>query len=150
MMHSTELVPGHTKSRGRVGHVLLVMSLVLLSAGWAGAQEAEESLPLLMPIPLSDIPTRAAAERTALEQAERLLARAEIFDHIEDDLLSRERTIIRDLVSLRPALAAASSRQALSEIENTWRELDRLIEDSETELQRQTGVLQQQLNDPRL
>ncbi len=129
-----------------VFHWALGICFLLLWAGWAGAAEPEESTPPLMPISVPDISARASAERTSLDQAEVLLGRAAIYEEIEDGLLDRERTITRELVSLSPALAAAASREAIAEIEKRWLEIDRSLEESETELRRRTGIIQQQMN----
>ncbi len=85
-------------------------------------------------------------ERTSLDQAEVLLGGRPYIEEIEDGLLDRERTITRELVSLSPALAAAASREAIAEIEKRWLEIDRSLEESETELRRRTGIIQQQMN----
>ena len=132
-------------NRRHAGHLILAMIIFLLSAGWAGAEEPETTVPLLLPIPLSDIPSRASTERSSLDQAEALLARAAVFDRIEAELLGGEQAITRGLVSLRPSLEAASSRQAISEIEKIWNERDRQMKDTESMLHERTGVIQQQL-----
>ncbi|MGB5441875.1 MAG: mechanosensitive ion channel domain-containing protein [Gammaproteobacteria bacterium] len=132
-------------NRRHAGHLILATIIFLLSAGWAGAEEPETTVPLLLPIPLSDIPSRASTERSSLDQAEALLARAAVFDRIEAELLGGEQAITRGLVSLRPSLEAASSRQAISEIEKIWNERDRQMKDTESMLHERTGVIQQQL-----
>jgi small-conductance mechanosensitive channel len=149
MKFFSALVSGHDKPWCRLYCRALGISLFLLWAGWAGAVEPKAGAaepvagpPPLLPIPLADIPTRATAERTSLEQAEVLLARSSVFDEIESDLLDRERVITRDLVSLGPSLAAASSREAIAEIGKKWLDLNHSLDDSETELQKRTGVIQ--------
>ena len=132
-------------NRRHAGHLILATIIFLLSAGWAGAEEPETTVLLLLPIPLSDIPSRASTERSSLDQAEALLSRAAVFDRIEAELLGGEQAITRGLVSLRPSLEAASSRQAISEIEKIWSERDRQMKDTESMLHERTGVIQQQL-----
>ena len=109
-----------------------------------GTEEAEKPPAPTLPITLSNIPSRAAAERASLDQAEALLKRSTIFDQIGKDLLKGEQEITRDIVSLRPSLAIASSRQAISEIEKNWLGLARRMENTEYSLSERTGVIQQQ------
>ena len=139
----------HFLSRYRIHQLSLGACLFLIWMGWISAAEpvpSEPTPPPLTAISLSDIPARASAERTSLDEAEELLSRSEIFDQIESDLLDREQAITRNLVSLGPSLAAAASREAISEIEKKWLELDRSLETAETKLQRRVGVIEQQVN----
>ena len=131
--------------RRHAGLAIMAAIVFLLAAGWAGANETETTAAPLLPIPLADIPSRASAERSSLDQAEALLARATAFDRIEAELLAGEQAITRGLVSLRPSLEAASSRQAISEIEKIWSERDRQMKDTESMLHERTGVIEQQL-----
>ncbi len=131
--------------RSHAGRLLLAAIIFLLSASWAGAEEPQEAAQPLPSIPLSDIPSRAAGERSSLEQAEALLERATKFDDIENELLAGEQLITRGLVALRPTLEAASSRQAIAEIEKKWIELDRRMEGEESELRDRIGIIQQQI-----
>lgn len=62
--------------------VAILFFLLLVSC--LGAQESEKTTPPLLPIPLSDIPSRAVNERTLLDQVEVLLARSVIFDQVVD------------------------------------------------------------------
>ncbi len=154
MTHLASTVSDHHAPLSSVYRLVLGISLFLLCTGWAvaagpeaGAASVasappEATAPPLMPIPLSDIPTRASAERTSLDQAEALLARSPAFDQIENDLLDLESTTTHDLVSLGPELAAASSRAAIAEIGTRWLDLDASLEDAETDLQKRTSVIQ--------
>ena len=108
------------------------------------AEQPEKKPPPTQPISLSDITSRAAAERASLDQAEALIARSTIFDKIAKDLLNTEQAITRGIVSLRPSLAIASSRQAISEIEKSWLDLARRMDNTESSLSERTGVIQQQ------
>ncbi len=154
MTYFARTVSDHHTPLGGVYRLVLGICLFLLCTGWAVAAEPEASAPSkasapsqasappLMPVTLSDIPTRASAERTSLDQAEGLLARSPAFDQIENDLLDLERTTTQELVSLGPALAAASSREAIAEIGKKWLDLDASLEESESNLQKRTSVIQ--------
>lgn len=109
------------------------------------AQDVEPAPAPLLPIPLSEIPTQAAAVNSLIAQVEALQSRAPVFDSIEVDLSERERTIGKRLVSLRAALAAAASREAISELGQEWLDLDRQLEDWEKELRDRAGVIERQL-----
>lgn len=80
-----------------------------------------------------------------LDQSEVLVSRIPAFDAIENDLLERERAIAKRLVSLNNSLAAASSRDALSELEQEWREIARALENAEKDLRDRNAVIEQQL-----
>lgn len=126
--------------------LLIISSLIFLLAANSVAAEGPTNVPLpVQPIQLSDIPSRASAERGSLDQAEALLARSTIFDDIEGEVLTGEQAITRGLVSLRPALEAASSRQAISEIETRWLDLERQMKTAESMLHERTGVIQLQI-----
>jgi potassium efflux system protein len=129
------------------GYILIIAILFFFSAAnWAGAEESTKSPSLIQPINISDIPARAAAQRASLDQSEALLARSSVFDQIEKDLLTGDQAITQGLVSLRPSLAVASSRQAISEIEHNWLDLDRQMADTESMLNERTGVIQLQVS----
>ncbi len=144
----TGSVSNHYISKYRICQLILGICFFFIWIGCVSATEPEPevSTPLLAPISLSDIPARASAERTSLDEAEELLTRSEIFDQIENDLLDRERAITHHLVSLSPSLATASSREAIAEIEKKWLELDRSLEVSELKLQRRIGIIEQQVS----
>ena len=122
---------------------LIVLTLFLFTAPAANGQDSEA--PVSLPISLSDIPAQASAESVLLEQSERLLSRAAALDDIENELLVQERAIVQNLISLKASLAAASSREALSEIEQTWQELSSSLEASEKELRSRTAGIERQL-----
>ncbi len=122
---------------------LFYLALFLLLVPTAGAQQTAE--PVFVPVPLSDIPTQAASDGALIEQSETLLARTPLLDAIEGDLLLQERAIARRLVSLKAALGAAASREALSEIEQTWLELGGPLETWEEELRARSGIIEKQL-----
>ena len=142
----TRSVSSRFTSKCLVFQFFLGICFFFIGIGCVSAEDPEASTPLLAPISLTDIPARASAERTSLDEAEELLARSEIFDQIENDLLDREREITHHLVSLSPSLATASSREAIAEIEKKWLELDRSLEVSELKLQRRIGVIEQQVS----
>ena len=142
----TGSVSTHYISKCRICQLILGICFFFIWIDCVSAAEPEVSTPYLAPISLSDIPARASAERTSLDEAEELLTRSEIFDQIENDLLDRERAITHHLVSLSPSLATASSREAIAEIEKKWLELDRSLEVSELKLQRRIGVIEQQVS----
>lgn len=148
MTHFVRPVSGHRLQLYCMYQLVLGICLILLCTGWVVAAEpeasapSEASAPPLIPISLSEIPTRASAERTSLDQAEGLLARSPAFDQIEKDLLDLERTTTHELVSLGPALAAASSREAIAEIGKKWLDIDASLEESETDLHKRTSVIQ--------
>ena len=102
--------------------------------------------PVAVPIAFSDIPEQASAERDLLDQSEQLVSRTTTLDTIASGLLEQERVIVQSLKSLKPALAAASSRQALSEIEQTWLELRGALEGSEKDLHARATVIGEQLD----
>ncbi|MDH3512096.1 MAG: mechanosensitive ion channel [Gammaproteobacteria bacterium] len=122
---------------------LLCVILCLLMVPAANGQDSE--VPVSLPISLSDIPAQASAESVLLEQSERLLSRAAALDDIENELLAQERDIVQNLIRLKSALAAASSREAISEIEQTWQELSGSLEGSEKELRSRAIAIEQQL-----
>ncbi len=125
---------------------LWVVFVVFLFPPGIEAQESTAEAPPPQAVSLSDIPTRAAAENDLLDQTEVLLSRASDLDEIDGQLSDREKTIAKRLISLKAALAAASSREALSEIEQEWQELDKPLESWEKDLHGRTGVMAQQLN----
>ncbi len=123
----------------------VVAAFLVLICSQAIAQEAQPEAAPLLPIPLSEIPGRAATVNSILEQVEALQSRAPIFDSIETDFSEQERTIARRLISLRAALAAASSREAISELGQEWLNLDGRLDDWEKELRDRAGIIERQL-----
>ncbi len=121
------------------------ISFLLIMSGLVAAAEPEPIAPPLIPIPLSDIPTRASAERLTIDQIELALEQTEVISKTEQDLLILERVIDAELTTLTPSLSTASSRDAISEIERKWLELDRSLEDSESDLRKRTNRIQQQM-----
>ncbi len=107
--------------------------------------QTDQEPPLLVSISAADIPAQAASERALLEQVDSLIARTPVLDAIEEDLAAQEQTIAARLISLKASLAAASSREAISEIEQTWLEIGRRLEDWEKELRARSGTIEQQL-----
>ncbi len=136
---------GTSKSpRGRrsLRRILLIGIAALLPLA-AAAQEQEP--PVLLPISMADVPGQAASEATLLDQTDTLLARTPVLDSIEDELAMQEGNVARRLISLKASLAAASSREAISEIEQTWREIGRTLEDWENELHARGDTVDRQL-----
>ncbi len=124
----------------------LVIALVL--ATWsATAEEATEQSPPAPAVPIepSDIPIRATTVTTSLSDTEELLNRTELLESIETRLDKREQQISRNLVSLRRSLAAASSRQALTELEQQWTDAFQTLTDWGDELRRVQRVLEKEL-----
>jgi small-conductance mechanosensitive channel len=124
---------------------ILLAGLFLTVPSIVIAQEAAPNAPPLVPIALSEIPTRATSENTVLDQTEILLTRRPAFEAIDNELQERQRTIARQLVSLNNSLAAASSREALFELEQNWREIARALQNAEKELRDRNIVIEQQL-----
>ena len=124
---------------------ILVIGVAVLMPLVVPAAE-EESPPLPLPIALADIPAQAASESTILEQTDTLLARTPALDAIEDELTGQERIVAKRLISLKASLAAASSREALFEIEQTWREIGRTLEGWENELRARGSTVDRQLD----
>lgn len=102
--------------------------VVALSVTEGVAAQPEPDLVAPLPIPLSEIMSRAAMEDAVLTQADVLLSRTAVFDAIENDLLNLERAIAERLVSLRGSLAAAASREAISEVEREWVDIDEVTQ----------------------
>lgn len=146
MKYFTANTFGDYKIRGYKNILITGILFFLFSSGWVGAEEFAKSPPPIQPINLSDIPARGATEHASLDLAEALLARSTIFDLIEKNILIGEQSITQGLVSLRPSLAAASSRQSISEIEKNWIELDRQMANIESMLDERTGVIQLQVS----
>ena len=113
-----------------------------LASATAGS---EQEPPVLLPISMADVPAQAVSENTLLDQTDSLLARTPILDSIDDELALLERVVADRLISLRASLSAAASREAISEIEQMWRDIDRTLEDWEKDLQARGGTIDRQL-----
>lgn len=106
---------------------------------------SEQEPAALLPISMADVPAQAAAENTLLDQINTFLARTPVLESIEAELAVQERVIANRLISLRATLAVASSREAISEIEQTWRDIDRVLEGWDRDLQARGGTIDRQL-----
>lgn len=146
MKSFTEITNDEYEIQNYLRQSIIAILFFLLLVSCLGAQESEKIAPPLLPIPLSDIPSRAVNERTLLDQVEVLLARSVIFDQIEKDLLAGDQVITSGLISLRPSLTVASSLESISEIEKQWLALNEQIEETETALHERTGVIGQQIS----
>jgi len=118
-----------------------------LSANCFSAEEPEAVNSPTPPttIALSDIPSQSAAERPMLDQAESVLAESTKFSQIQQNLITENEEIILALPSLSTALAAASSRDAISKIKRKWLEFDRKMANAESTLHDRTEVIAQQI-----
>jgi len=127
---------------------LIIASLIFsLSANCFSAEEPEAVNSPTPPttIALSDIPSQSAAERPMLDQAESVLAESTKFSQIQQNLITENEEIILALPSLSTALAAASSRDAISKIKRKWLEFDRKMANAESTLHDRTEVIAQQI-----
>ncbi len=129
---------------------LIIASLIFsLSANCFSAEEPKAVNPPAPAPPttiaLSDIPSQSAAERPMLDQAESVLAESTKFSQIQQNLITENEEIILALPSLSTALAAASSRDAISEIKRKWLEFDRKMANAESTLHDRTEVIAQQI-----
>jgi small-conductance mechanosensitive channel len=80
-----------------------------------------------------------------LDQAESVLAESTKFSQIQQNLITENEEIILALPSLSTALAAASSRDAISKIKRKWLEFDRKMANAESTLHDRTEVIAQQI-----
>ncbi len=136
---------GYSYSQLLVQRLLLTCVTVFLPP-LSVADVAIQETPVLLPISLTDLPVQAAAENTLLEQTDTLLARTPMLDTIEAELAVHEQLVAKRLISLKGSLAAASSREAISEIQQTWRDIGGKLENWEDELRTRSGTIEQQLN----
>jgi small-conductance mechanosensitive channel len=116
-----------------------------MSVGLAAAQEEVETSTPNLPIDLSEIPARAALVSTSLNESAELLKRAELLDEIEQNFTQREIAVARNLVALRSSVAAASSRDALGELEQEWNESRRSLERWDDELRKVAEIIDKEL-----
>ena len=114
-------------------------------AGLAAAQEEVETSTPNPPIELSEIPARAASVSSSLNESAELLKRSELLDEIEQDFTQREIAVARNLVALRTSVAAASSRDALGELEQEWNESDRNLKRWDDDLRRVADIIDKEL-----
>lgn len=132
----------NTRSQRSLRGILVICAAALVPLATT-AEEPEP--PVLLPISMADIPAQAASESTLLDQTDTLLARTPVLESIEKELAEQERIVATRLISLKASLAAASSREAISEIEQTWLGMDRTLEDWENELRVRGGTIDRQL-----
>ncbi len=142
-MRSDNTYKPSIRSRSLSGLVLLVFSGLLVLT--AVAEETESPLPLPLPIPPAEVPAQVAAESTLLAQTSTLLERTTVLDRIKTELAVQERSVAQRLIALKATLDAAASREAIAEIEQSWREIDRALEDSENELSSRGSTIDRQL-----
>ncbi|MDH3577799.1 MAG: mechanosensitive ion channel [Gammaproteobacteria bacterium] len=116
-----------------------------MSVGLAAAQEEVETSPPNLPIELSEIPARAASVSTSLNESAELLKRAELLGEIEQNFTQREIAVARNLVALRSSVAAASSRDALGELEQEWYESERNLKRWDDDLRRVADIIDKEL-----
>ncbi len=134
----------HSYGRGILRRTLVICAAALLPLAPAPDAVGQES-PVLLPISLADVPAQAASESALLEQTDTLLARTPVLDTIESALALQEQAVANRLIALKAALAAASSREAISEIEETWLEIGGILDDWEKELRARSSTIEQQL-----
>jgi len=125
-------------------HFLIIVA-GLMSVGLAAAQEEVETSPPNLPIELSEIPARAASVSTSLNESAELLKRAELLGEIEQNFTQREIAVARNLVALRSSVAAASSRDALGELEQEWYESERNLKRWDDDLRRVADIIDKEL-----
>lgn len=100
----------------------------------------------LPPIALTDIPSKAAAERPLLDQANLLLGQSAEFNALQKNLTKQNDTINQALRTLDKALVTAVSRNALTEIESNWLRFEQQMTQAESTLHNKTVNLEQHLN----
>ena len=125
-------------------HFLIIVA-GFMSVGLAVAQEEVETSTPNLPIELSEIPARAASVSTSLNESAELLKRAELLDEIEQNFTQREIAVARNLVALRSSVAAASSRDALGELEQEWYESERNLKRWDDDLRRVADIIDKEL-----
>jgi len=126
-------------------HLFLAVLLLSLSAT-CFSDEVAEAIPLPSPtIALSDIPSQSASERPMLDQAAAVLAESTTFNQVQQNLYSENEAITQALSTLTSSLAAASSRDSISEIKRKWLEFDRQITNAESTLHARTEIIAQQI-----
>lgn len=123
--------------------LLFGVSLILANA--AVAQDEIELTIAATPIEMSEIPARATTAGTSLNESRELLGRSELLDGIEKEFSEREIVVARNLVALRNSVAAASSRDALGELEQEWQESDRILKNWDDDLRRVASILEKEL-----
>ena len=138
--------PGTSCNRVKCGirYVLMIVVGFTLTSLAAAQEEVETSTPS-PPIELSEIPARAASVSTSLSESAELLKRAELLDEIEQDFTQREIAVARNLVALRNSVAAASSRDALAELEQEWQESERNLKRWDDDLRRVADIIDKEL-----
>jgi small-conductance mechanosensitive channel len=136
-----------TQSLGKKGASNIVLSVVvsLMFANAALAQDEVETPVPVTPIEMSEIPARAKTAGTSLNESRELLGRSELLDKIEREFSEREMAVTRNLVALRNSVAAASSRDALGELEQEWQESGRILKNWDDDLRRIASILEKEL-----
>ncbi len=122
---------------------IIVASFMLASL--TAAQEEVDTATPNPPIELSEIPARAALVSTSLNESAELLKRAELLEEIEKDFSQREILVARNLVALRNSVAAASSRDALAELEQEWQEANRSLKRWDDDLRGVVDIIEKEL-----
>ncbi len=142
-IETTSVMPSTSKKINYSLALLILITLVL--AGVATAQDAVESPAPTPPIEMSEIPARAATVSAYINESQELLNRAELLDEIENNFAQRDVAVARNLVALRNSVAAASSRDALGELEQEWQESDRILKNWDDDLRRIASILEKEL-----
>ncbi len=125
-------------------HVLIIVAGFMFSGQLAAEQETDVATPS-PPIELSEIPTHATSVNESLNESAELLKRSDLLDEIEQDFTQREIAVARNLVALRSSVAAASSRDALSELELEWNESDRNLKRWDDDLRKVAEIIDKEL-----
>jgi small-conductance mechanosensitive channel len=125
-------------------HVLIVVAGLLI-AGQLAAEEESKIETQNPPIELSEIPAYATSVNESLNESAELLKRSELLDDIEQEFAQREIAVARNLVALRSAVAAASSRDALGELEQEWNESSRSLERWDDDLRKVAEIIDKEL-----
>tara|TARA_R110002050_G_scaffold9504_1_gene33044 strand:- start:189154 stop:191634 length:2481 start_codon:yes stop_codon:yes gene_type:complete len=145
MKYFTKIFHIRRDIRSDIIQLLIAVLIFSLSASSFSAEEPETT-PLPSPtIALSDIPSQSASERPVLDQAALVLTESTTFNQIQQNLHTENEGITQELSSLATSLAAASSRNSISEIKKKWLEFDRQMTNSESTLHARTEIIAQQI-----
>lgn len=146
MKYFSGLLKLYRDIRSDIIHLLVASLFFALSANAFSAEQSSEVISLPSPtISLSEIPSRAAAERVLLDQSTSVLTESIKFNQIQQNLTIENEQITQDLPSLTTSLSAASSRDAISEIQKKWLEFDRQMTSAESTLHARTELIALQI-----
>lgn len=145
MKYFTEIRAFYHRMRSDMPRLIVAMLILSCSANSFSAEEPEVISPPAQIISLSEIPSRAAADRALLDQAASVLAESTTFNQIQQSLVTENEEITQALPSLTASLSAASSRDAISEIQKKWLQFDKQMTSAESTLHTRTETIDQQL-----